>query len=135
MVDNNEEKLENKADSTKNNDDFTSQEALEEAEVYLAEEEAAEAKEFIRDEEIKTDGKLLHYTKVVLSGILDQIFAIGLALIIFGVFDLILRVFGYRIALREEVFMIIYVISNILYYPILQEILHGKTLGKKFIFR
>lgn len=135
MVDNNEEKLENKDDSTKNNDDFVSPDVLEEAEVYLAEEEAAEAREFIRDEEIKADGKVLHYTKVVLSGILDQIFAIGLALIIFGVFDLILRVFGYRVVLREEAFMIIYVISNILYYPILQEILHGKTLGKKFIFR
>ena len=135
MVDNNEEKLENKADSTKNNDDFVSPDVLEEAEIYLAEEEAAEAREFIRDEEIKADGKVLHYTKVVLSGILDQIFAIGLALIIFGVFDLILRVFGYRVVLREEAFMIIYVISNILYYPILQEILHGKTLGKKFIFR
>ena len=135
MVDNNEEKLENKADSTKNNDDFVSPDVLEEAEVYLAEEEAAEAREFIRDEEIKADGKVLHYTKVLFSGILDQIFAIGLALIIFGVFDLILRVFGYRVVLREEAFMIIYVISNILYYPILQEILHGKTLGKKFIFR
>ena len=126
MVDNNEEKLDNKANETENNEDFISPDLLEEAEVYLAEEESAEAREFIRDEEIKTDGKLLHYTKVVLSGILDQIFAIGLALIIFGIFDL---------ALREEVFMIIYVISNILYYPLLQEFLHGKTLGKKFIFR
>ena len=135
MVDNNEEKLDNKANETENNEDFISPDLLEEAEVYLAEEESAEAREFIRDEEIKTDGKLLHYTKVVLSGILDQIFAIGLALIIFGIFDLALRVFGYRVALREEVFMIIYVISNILYYPLLQEFLHGKTLWKKFIFR
>ena len=135
MVDNNEEKLDNKANETENNEDFISPDLLEEAEVYLAEEESAEARECIRDEEIKTDGKLLHYTKVVLSGILDQIFAIGLALIIFGIFDLALRVFGYRVALREEVFMIIYVISNILYYPLLQEFLHGKTLGKKFIFR
>lgn len=135
MVDNNEEKLDNKANETENNDDFISPDLLEEAEVYLAEEESAEAREFIRDEEIKADGKLLHYTKVVLSGILDQIFTIGLALIIFGIFDLALRVFGYRVALREEVFMIIYVISNILYYPLLQEFLHGKTLGKKFIFR
>ena len=136
MVDNNEEKLDNKSNSTENNDDFISPEVLEEAEVYLAEEKAAEAREFIRDEEIKADGKLLHYTKVILSGILDQIFVIALTLAVFGVFDLvILRIFGYRVALREEVFMIIYVLSNILYYPILQEFLHGKTLGKKFIFR
>ena len=135
MVDNNEEKLGNEANPSENNDDFISPDVLEEAEVYLAEEKSAEAREFIRDEEIKADGKFLHYTKVILSGILDQIFAIGLALIVFGIFALVLRVFGYRVALREEVFMIIYVISNILYYPILQELLHGKTLGKKFIFR
>lgn len=131
MVDNNKEKV----NSAENNDNSVSPEVLEEAEVYLAEEKAAEAREFIRDEEIKADGKFLHYTKVILSGILDQIFVIALALVVFGVFDLALRVFGYRVALREEVFMIIYVISNILYYPILQEVLHGKTLGKKFIFR
>ena len=70
-----------------------------------------------------------------MSDTLITIIAIALALIVFGIFDLVLRVFGYRVALREEVFMIIYVISNILYYPILQELLHGKTLGKKFIFR
>ena len=135
MVDNNEENLENKVNEIENNNDYVSPEVLEEAKVYLAEEKAAEAREFIRDEEIKTDGKLLHYTKVILSGILDQIFVIALALILFGIFDLALRVFGYRVASREEVFMIIYVISNILYYPILQELLYGKTLGKKFIFR
>lgn len=131
MVDNNEEKV----NSAENNDNSVSPEVLEEAKVYLAEEKAAEAREFIRDEEIKADGKFLHYTKVILSGILDQIFVIALALVVFGIFDLALKVFGYRVALREEVFMIIYVISNILYYPILQEVLHGKTLGKKFIFR
>ena len=131
MVDNNKEKV----NSAENNDNSVSPEVLEEAKVYLAEEKAAEAREFIRDEEIKADGKFLHYTKVILSGILDQIFVIALALVVFGIFDLALRVFGYIVALREEVFMIIYVISNILYYPILQEVLHGKTLGKKFIFR
>ena len=124
MVDNNKEKV----NSAENNDNSVSPEVLEEAKVYLAEEKAAEAREFIRDEEIKADGKFLHYTKVILSGILDQIFVIALALVVFGIFDLALRVFGYRVALREEVFMIIYVISNILYYPLLKEFLHGKTL-------
>lgn len=135
MVDSNKEKVENQVESLENNNDVESTELLEEAKVYLAEEEVAEAKEFIREEEIKADGKLLHYTKVILSGALDQIFTIALALVIFGVVELGLRLFGYRIALREDVFMIIYVISNILYYPIIQEFLHGKTLGRKFIFR
>ena len=135
MVDNNEGNLENKDNLAQNNDDTVSSKLLDEAKVYLAEENVAEAREFIRDEEIKADGKLLHYTKVILSGILDQIFVMALSLTMFGIFDLALRVLGYRVALREEIFMIIYVISNILYYPILQEVLHGKTLGKKFIFR
>ena len=121
MVNNNEEKL------NKNNEV-----SLEEAEVYLAEAEVAEAKEFIRDEEIKTDGKLVYYTKVILSGVL-----ILLAMLVFGVFGLVIRVFGYQIANdgREELFLIMYIISNVLYYPIMQEVLHGKTLAKKFIFR
>lgn len=135
MVDNNEGNLENKDNLAQNNDDTVSSKLLDEAKVYLAEENVAEAREFIRDEEIKADGKILHYTKVILSGILDQIFVMALSLTIFGIFDLALRLFGYRVDLREEIFMIIYVISNILYYPILQEVLHGKTLGKKFIFR
>ena len=114
MVNNNEEKL------NKNNEV-----SLEEAEVYLAEAEVAEAKEFIRDEEIKADGKLVYYTKVIL------------AMLVFGVFGLVIRVFGYQIANdgREELFLIMYIISNVLYYPIMQEVLHGKTLAKKFIFR
>ena len=121
MVNNNEEKL------NKNNEV-----SLEEAEVYLAEAEVAEAKEFIRDEEIKTDGKLVYYTKVILSGVLDQIFVILLAMLVFGVFGLVIRVFGYQIANdgREELFLIMYIISNVLYYPIIQEVLHGKTLAK-----
>ena len=117
MVNNNEEKL------NKNNEV-----SLEEAEVYLAEAE---------DEESKTDGKRVYYTKVILSGVLDQIFVILLAMLVFGVFGLVIRVFGYQIANdgREELFLIMYIISNVLYYPIMQEVLHGKTLAKKFIFR
>ncbi len=42
----------------------------------------------------KADSKMMHYTKVILSGVLDQIFAIGLSLIAFGIFDLALRIFG-----------------------------------------
>ena len=135
MVNNNEEKLNKGEGQVDDKDNTLSNEELKEAEIYLAEEEVAEAKEFIRDEEIKNDGKLLHYTKVILSGIVDQIFAMLMAMLIFGVFGLVVRLFGYKIAMREEVFLITYIISNSVYYPVIQEFLHGKTLGKKFIFR
>ena len=66
MVDSNKEKVENQVESLENNNDVESTELLEEAKVYLAEEEVAEAKEFIREEEIKTDGKLLLLLKALL---------------------------------------------------------------------
>ena len=104
-------------------------------EVLMAEETIAVEKEFIRDEEIKKDGKFLHYTRVLLSGIVDQIFSVALALILFGLTSLILRLFGYYILMKDEVFLITYIISNVLYYPLTAEFIHGKTLGKKIIIR
>lgn len=103
--------------------------------ILEAEEEIAQEKEFIKEEEIKVEGKVFYYTKTILSGVLDQILAIGLALIIFTVFDLILRAFGLYIAMKQEMFLVVYIISNMLYYPLVQEMLHGKTLGRKIMFR
>ena len=106
-------------------------------EILEAEETVAIEKEFIRDEEIKSDGKLLHYTRVVLSGMFDQLFAVAFAIVLFGITTLALKVFGYRIVseYKDQVFLIIYIISNSLYYPLIAEFMHGKTLGKKIIFR
>ncbi len=106
-------------------------------EVIEAEEAIANNKELIKDDEIKVEGKVFYYTKVVLSGLLDQIFAMGVALILFTVYDLILGLFGYTVVAssRETVFLIVYIITNVLYYPLVQEMLHGKTLGKKIMVR
>ena len=56
-------------------------------------------------------------------------------MILFLIFDLIIGVVGYEIAMRDEMFLIIYIVSNVLYYSISQEILEGKTVGKKLILR
>lgn len=104
-------------------------------EILLAEETVAIEKEFIRDEEIKEDGKFLHYTKVILSGVVDQIFAVALALLLFGLTTFVLKLCGYYILMKDEVFLITYIISNIVYYPLTAEFIHGKTLGKKILFR
>ena len=37
--------------------------------------------------------------------------------------------------MREEMFLIVYIITNVLYYPLTQEILKGKTIGKKVILK
>ena len=138
MVNNNDKNLDKNQDQLESNEEtaFTSEEiSEEEVEVYAAEEEIIEDKEFIKKEEIKSEGMILHYIKVILSGIFDQILVLGLALVLFFVFDLILGVFGYEIVTRESMYMIMYIISNVLYYPLISELLHGKTLGRKLLFR
>ena len=85
--------------------------------------------------EEKQEGKIMHYIKIILCGASDQILALGLALILFMISDLILGVLGYEIVAREEMFLIMFIISNVLYYPISQEVLKGKTVGRKLILR
>ena len=107
-----------------------------EVEQIITEEEVQDTeKEEVYEEVVKVEGKFSHFFKVILSGVLDQILAVGIALILFVVFDLILGVLGYKIAMRDEVFLIVFIISNVLYYPISQEILQGKTVGKKIVLR
>ena len=107
----------------------------EEEELLLVEEEVAIEKEYIRDEEIKKDGKMFHYAKVLLGGIIDQIIAVAMAILLFAATGFVLKLFGYQIAMKDEMFLIIYIISNVLYYPLIAEFMHGKTLGKKIMFR
>ena len=103
--------------------------------IIRAEEKIAEEKEFLVSEDIKNEGKFTYYAKVFLTGVFDQILAIGLALVLFGILTLILNVAGYQIVMKEAMFTILYIISNVLYYPIIQEMLHGKTLARKLLFR
>lgn len=112
------------------------QERLERQEKIVEKElEIAEDLEILKEEEVKVEGKAFYFTKVILSGVLDQILSLGLALILFGLLTVVLKIFGYQIVGREEMFLILYVISNILYYPLSQVMLSGKTLGKKIMFR
>lgn len=93
------------------------------------------AREEIKQEEIKAEGKVLYYIKTIFSGVIDQILAVGIALILFVVFDLILGAIGYEIIGRDEMFLIMYIITNVLYYPLSQEFLEGRTLGKRIMTR
>lgn len=105
------------------------------AEIVEKELEISEDLEILRAEEIKVEGKAFYYTKVILSGVLDQVLSLGLTLILFGVLTILLKFVGYQIVGREEMFLIMYVISNIIYYPLTQIMFSGKTLGKKIMFR
>ena len=91
--------------------------------------------EDVYEEVVNVESKFTGVLKGILSGMLDQIIAVGLALILFFISDLILGVLGYKIAMRDEMFLVVYIISNVLYYPISEIILNGKTVGKKIVKR
>lgn len=83
----------------------------------------------------KEDGKAMRFFKNILSGAIDQIVTIISGLILYLIISLILKVVGYKIVMREEMFLIVFIISNVLYYPLVQEFLGGKTLGRKLVKR
>ena len=89
--------------------------------------EEGTSEEIVVDTVLKEDGKVIRFIKNILSGIVDQIVAVVIALIF--------KVAGYKIVMREEMFLIVFIVSNVLYYPLVQEFLGGKTLGRKFVLR
>ena len=95
--------------------------------------EEAGTEEFTK--EVKEDGKVMMFIKNILSGVADQIVAIIAALVLYLVVSFVLKIAGYKIVMREEMFLIVFIISNVLYYPLVQEFLGGKTLGKKLVLR
>ncbi|WP_291648787.1 RDD family protein [Clostridium sp.] len=87
------------------------------------------------NEEVKEDGKSVKFIKRLLAATIDQIVAIALALLLLLVFDLILRFVGLYIAERQPMFLIIYVITNILYSTICESTKLGRTIGKKTMLK
>lgn len=97
--------------------------------------EATAEEEVVVEVKEKKEGKCMRWIKAILSGVVDQIAAVVVALILYLVVTLILKVAGFKIVAREEMFLIVFIISNVLYYPLVQEFLGGKTLGKKLVQR
>lgn len=89
----------------------------------------------VEENEKVEDGKNLVFLKRVLSGIIDQVISIAIALVLLLVFNLVLKIFGFYIVEREPIFAIIYVITNILYTPICNSSKLGKTIGLKINFK
>ena len=91
--------------------------------------------EMLTVEEVQEDSKTIKFLKRILASVADQIIAVALSLVSIILFDLILRLFGLYIADRQPMFLIIYVIVNILYSPICESTKLGKTIGKKVILK
>lgn len=81
------------------------------------------------------EGKTLIFLKRLLAGIIDQVIAIAIAIILFLLFNAVLKVFGLYFVEREQIFFILYVITNILYMPICKSSKLKKTIGLKINFK
>ncbi|WP_195262680.1 MULTISPECIES: RDD family protein [unclassified Clostridium] len=91
--------------------------------------------EEVNNEEVKEDGKAVKFIKRLLAATIDQIVAIALALLLLLVFDFLLKFAGFYIAQRQPMFLIIYVITNILYSTICESTKLGRTIGKKTMLK
>lgn len=97
-------------------------------EIETAEEIAEETKK-------EEDSKALKFFKRILAGVVDQIISIALALLLIIVTDLVLKLFGFYIAEREPMFLIMYVIVNIVYSPICTSTKLKDTIGRKTVLK
>ena len=87
------------------------------------------------EERVKKDSKVVKFLKKVLAGIIDQIIGIALALVLLIVLDFLLKLCGFQIAQREPMFLIVYVIVNIIYGPICTSTKLKDTIGRKTMLK
>jgi hypothetical protein len=73
------------------------------------------------------------FLKRFLSGIIDQILSIAISLLLLVIFDAIIKLIGFQVSDRESMFLIMYIITNVLYRPILETTKLKETIGRKLI--
>lgn len=85
--------------------------------------------------EVKEDGKVVKFIKRLLAATIDQIVAIAFVLLLLLIFDFLLKLVGFYIAQRQPMFLVIYVITSILYSTICESTKLGRTIGKKTMLK
>ncbi|MBB6622695.1 hypothetical protein [Clostridium gasigenes] len=73
------------------------------------------------------------FIKELLVGVIDQIVVIAGALATLLVFNLILKIFGYYVSEKETIFLIIYILINIIYVPVCKMLKLKETVGRKIL--
>ncbi|MBU3108272.1 hypothetical protein [Clostridium gasigenes] len=73
------------------------------------------------------------FIKELLVGVVDQIVVIAGALVTLLVFNLILKIFGYYVSEKETIFLIIYILINIIYVPVCKKLKLKETVGRKVL--
>lgn len=98
-------------------------------------EEVLEETTEINDGEVKitlTKGGV--FTRIF-AGVLDQAISLGVAALLMVIFDLILRLIGFKIVDTAYITMLLvfFFIVNCLYSPIMEKVKDGRTFGKRIM--
>jgi uncharacterized ion transporter superfamily protein YfcC len=96
--------------------------------------EAVDEEEIQKDES-KEDIKDIKFVERILATIIDQIISLSVALVLLIVFDFTLKLLGFYIAERQPMFLIVYIIVNIIYAPICESTGLKKTIGRKLVLK
>lgn len=83
--------------------------------------------------EEKTEVEENIIVKELLSGVIDQIAVSLMALATLVIFNLVLKLFGYYIAEKQPMFLIIYVIINIIYPVVCKRLKIKVKIGEKVL--
>lgn len=94
-----------------------------------------EALKEVQDEEVKEMKKKSTFGSNLLASILDQVFCVGISIIILFITSAIINMFGYRFVLlgNYNMFFIIYILVNILYNPIIMASKLKNTFGRTLL--
>ncbi|MGL6185298.1 MAG: RDD family protein [Clostridium chrysemydis] len=106
---------------------------------------------FLEDEEIKEESKEINnelqtlenekfvevdnnpsFFKKLFANLLDQALVLGVSAIFLLVFDFIIGFFGFMVVNPSPVLLIIYVIFNVLYYPLIER-KGNRSVGKRIL--
>lgn len=91
------------------------------------------AQEILSEDNTKTKNN--DFIKGLLVGVVDQIVVVAVALVIFLLFTLIIKMFGYQVVEKETIFLITYVISNIIYVSVCKKLKFETTVGRKIVIK
>lgn len=107
-------------------------------EVLVSEEDIKESGEVLIEEQSKEEEGIKRKTgfgSKLLASLLDQVFCVGTSIILLFITSVIINMFGYRFVLlgKYNIGIILYIIVNILYGPIMTSSKLKNTFGKTFL--
>lgn len=95
--------------------------------------ESSEINQVINEEDNEKEQRHIPFLKNILANILDQFIILAFSAVSMLLFDFIIRIIGYMVAMPAQVLLTIYFIVNCIYGPIMKKTKLRKTIAKKIL--